>query len=82
MVEAIGMVASILIVCSMVFKTTTFKGTMLMRIINMLGSVFFIIYGFVLPAYATGVANICVFIINVYYIVKEYKDYKKALQTC
>ena len=30
MVEAIGMVASILIVCSMVFKTTTFKGTMLM----------------------------------------------------
>ena len=75
--EIIGLIASLLIVLSMVFKTTTFKGTMLMRIINLLGSIFFIVYGFILPAYATAIANVCVLFINIFYIIKEYKDHKK-----
>ena len=36
MFEIIGIIASVLIVFSMLFKTTTFKGTVWMRIINLL----------------------------------------------
>ena len=75
--EIVGLVASALIIFSMVFKTTSFKGTMAMRIINAVGSIFFVIYGFFLPAYATGIANSVLFFLNTFYIVKEYRDHKK-----
>lgn len=40
MKDFIGIIASIFIVFSMVFKTTTFKGTICMRVINSVGSAF------------------------------------------
>lgn len=76
-VEIIGLIASLLIVFSMVFKTTSFKGTILMRILNGLGSIFFIVYGFSLPALATGISNSFLLIINVFYLIKECIDYKR-----
>ena len=76
-IEIIGIIASLLVVFSMVFKTTTFKGTMAMRIINLAGSVFFIVYGFILPAYATAITNSCAFCINLFYIFKESYDRRK-----
>lgn len=45
LVEIVGIVASVFIVFSLVFKTTTFKGTLLLRILNSLGCIFFITYG-------------------------------------
>ncbi len=76
--EIIGIIASILIVFSMVFKTTTFKGTILMRIINSIGSIFFIVYGILVAAYSTTAANCAIFIVNVFYLIKEIKDHNKA----
>lgn len=75
--EIIGLVAAILIVFSMMFKTTSFKGTILMRVINTLGAVFFIIYGFTLPALSTGICNVAVLLLNLFYLYKEIKDHKK-----
>lgn len=75
-VEIIGIIASIFIVVSMCFKTTTFKGTIIMRIINGLGSIIFVIYGILLPAIATLITNACAFFINIFYLIKEIKDYK------
>lgn len=75
--EIIGLIASIMVVASMVFKTTTFRGTILMRVLNLVGSVFFIVYGFLLPAYATAITNCCVFALNVFYIFKETIDRRK-----
>lgn len=75
MVDIIGLTASLLVVFSMIFKTTTYKGTMLMRTLNLIGSVFFIVYGMMLPAYATAVTNMAVFVLNIVYLVKEYKDH-------
>ena len=77
-VEVIGLLASLLIVCSMIFKTTTFKGTIAMRSINLFGSAAFIVYGIMLPAYATAAANTLVLIINTFYLIKEIHDYKKS----
>lgn len=75
--EVIGIIASVLVVFSMVFKTTTYRGTMMMRILNLTGSIFFIVYGFLLPAYATAITNSCALLLNALYIVKEYKDHKR-----
>lgn len=79
--EIIGLIASLLIVFSSIFKTTTYKGTMAMRCLNTIGSIFFIIYGLILPAYSTAICNCCIFIINLYYIYKEHKDHKVLLNT-
>lgn len=76
--EIIGLIASIFIVCSMCFKTTTFKGTIFMRVINALGSVGFIIYGFTLPALATAITNCFAFMVNTFYLFKELKDHNKS----
>jgi hypothetical protein len=78
--ELTGIMASIIIIFSMVFKTTTFKGTMLMRTLNTVGSVLFIIYGLSIPAYSTAICNCCALLINIFYIFKETKDYKRNLK--
>ena len=72
--EVIGIIASVLVVFSMVFQTTTYRGTMMMRILNLTGSIFFIVYGFLLPAYATAITNTCALILNLIYIIKEPYD--------
>lgn len=89
MKDFIGIIASIFIVFSMVFKTTTFKGTICMRVINSVGSAFFVIYGFWpaignflnVNAFATGLANSLLLLLNIFYIFKECKDYKKEKET-
>ena len=48
----------------------------MMRILNLTGSIFFVVYGFLLPAYATAITNSCALLLNAFYIVKEYKDHK------
>lgn len=78
--DILGYIATVLIVGSMVFKTTTFKGTIIMRIINGLGSAFFICYGFICKAYPTAVANILTFIINIVFIYIECRDHRRNLK--
>lgn len=77
-IEIIGIVATVVVLISMSFKTTTYKGTICMRIINILGSIGFTIYGFLLPAYATAIMNVILFFINIFYLIKETLDYKKT----
>lgn len=71
--EIIGLIGSLLIVFSMIFKTTSFKGTLCMRILNSVGSIFFVIYGFLLPAYATAITNSLLLILNIIYLIIEIK---------
>lgn len=78
--DLIGYIATALIVISMIFKTTSFKGTLIMRIINLLGSIAFAIYGFGANALPTGIANVILAVINIIFIIIEYKDYKKCQQ--
>ena len=43
--EVVGIIGSILVVISMMFKTTTDKGVLLLRIFNLMGSIVFVVYG-------------------------------------
>lgn len=75
--EIVGITASVFIVLSLIFKTTTFKGTLLLRIINSIGCIFFIVYGAVLPAISTAIANSACLIINIVFIILETRSYLK-----
>lgn len=68
--EIVGISGSILIAISMVFKTTTDKGVMYLRIFNLLGSIVFVVYGFMLPAYSTIVLNCICVVLNIVGLVK------------
>lgn len=76
--DIIAYIATALIVISMVFKTTSFKGTMWMRVINMIGSIAFAVYGIGANALPTAVANIITAVINIIFMAIEIKDYRKC----
>lgn len=75
--EIIGLFASIILVVSLLPRTTSYKGTIIMRALNMIGSIMFVVYGCLLPAISTGIANGCLVVIDLYYLIREIKDHKK-----
>ena len=77
MVEILGIVASILIAISMLAKADTLRSKLFMRILNCFGSLAFVVYGLILPAYATAFLNLILVVINIYYIIQFIKEYKR-----
>ena len=75
--EIVGISGSVLIAISMVFKTTTDKGVMYLRIFNLLGSIVFVVYGFMLPAYSTIVLNCICVVLNIIGLVKIIQKIRK-----
>lgn len=75
--EAIGIVATLLILVSMLFPTLSYKGSLWMRILNLVGSVIFVIYGSLLPAISTAVLNGALIIVNAYHLIKLVINNKK-----
>ena len=76
-VEILGIFATLMILVSMSCKTMTFKSSVVMRITNIIGSVAFTVYGFILPAWSTGILNAVLIIVNTYHLVKLVMDNKK-----
>lgn len=68
-IEWIGYAASIFIAISLVM-TDIVK----LRVINSVGCILFVIYGFGVKAYPVGVINFFILIINIYYLVKMKKN--------
>lgn len=69
-VEIIGICATVFILISMSINTQTWKGDVWMRIVNIIGSIIFTVYGFLLPAYSTGVLNVLLVFINIFHLTK------------
>ena len=76
--ESIGIIATLLILFSMLFKTTTLKGDIRMRILNLLGSIVFTIYGCLIPAYSTAILNGALIVVNIYHLISLIKESKKT----
>ena len=70
--EWLGLLASAFILVS--FLTTNQTRT---RLINMVGCVIFVVYGFLLPAYSTAFMNGALFIVHVVYLTKDFLKAKK-----
>lgn len=65
MVEACGLIATIL-----VFVSFLPKKILPIRVLNLIGSVFFVIYGFGVGAFWTGFMNACLIFVHTYHIAK------------
>ena len=55
---------------SLIFLSTSIKGNLIMRSLNIIGSILFVIYGFLIPAYSTAIVNMLTIILNTYNIIK------------
>ena len=75
-IEIIGILSTVIILISMLFKTTTKRGSILMRSINIIGSILFVIYGCLLPAVSTALLNAALVIVNSYHLYLLLKDNK------
>ena len=78
MIEIIGIVATLFILVSMSFKTTTLKASIWMRITNIVGSVVFVVYGCLLPAISTAILNGVLVFVNSYHLIVLIKANKKT----
>lgn len=76
-VEIIGIVATVIILVSMAFNTTTLKGDIIMRVTNLVGSLIFTVYGILLPAISTAVLNSALVFVNIYHLIILTKEKKK-----
>lgn len=63
-VEIVGYVASFLIICSLAM-TSVVK----LRMISLVGSLAYVLYGFMVPAYPVVVANAIIAGLNIYYLI-------------
>lgn len=64
-IEWIGYAASIMIGISMFMKDMV-----KLRFINLIGSLLFVIYGFIIKAYPVAIVNLVIVFVNIYYIYK------------
>ena len=72
----LGLLASVIVLVSMCFNTKTRKGTFMMRLINLVGSILSTIYVLALGTSGIGVVllNGVLIFINLFYLVKKDKD--------
>jgi len=69
--EFLGLIATILIVLSMCFKNIK-----IIRFINLIGSLCFVIYGLSIRALYTWIANLILIFVQIYYLIMIYKEEK------
>ena len=74
-IAIIGLVASIVVLISMCFNTKTTTGELLMRSLNLVGSIISVIYGVMLGPLGVGMIllNGTLIFVNLYYLVKSLK---------
>lgn len=75
--EVIGILASLFVLGALTFNSTSLKTNILMRSVNTVGSVLFVVYGVLVSAWSTAVCNGLLTIVNIFYIVKMAVKLKK-----
>ena len=69
--EWIGYAASLMVAVSLLM-TDVIK----LRLLNTVGCLLFVIYGFLVGAYPVAVANLAIILINLYHLYKLYNEKK------
>lgn len=64
-IEAIGYLGSALVLVSFLMVSVV-----KLRIVNTIGSIIFTIYAFIIHSYPTAIMNLCLVMINIYYLIK------------
>jgi hypothetical protein len=77
LVEIIGYIGSVLVAISLMMSSI-----IKLRIINLIGSTIFSVYGFVIGAVPVGLLNAFIALVNIYYLIEMFstKEYFKVLE--
>lgn len=75
--EFIGIIASSIVLCSAIFNSADIKRNILMRLLNILGSICFVIYGFIIISPSIIILNTAMIIVCLNYTFKLSKQIKK-----
>ena len=73
-IEIIGIISSVILFAAMSFPSTSKRNNIIMRILDAVGSLGFVIYGLLIPAWSTAILNFAMIIINIYNIIKLKKS--------
>lgn len=71
-IEVIGYVASAFVLFSFLLKDIKW-----IRIVNIVGAVSFVVYGFLTKTYPTAFMNVALVLVHIYYLIKMYIESKK-----
>lgn len=71
--QVLGFIAT-----TLVFVSFLPKKMKLVRLLNLIGSVFFVVYGFGIGAFWTGFMNFCLIFVQIYHLVKLSKEGNNA----
>lgn len=76
-IELLGIVSSVIILLSTLCKTNTYKSALTLRVLNLIGSLLFTIYGVLKPSLSIVMLDGLAIFINSYHIYRLKKDYNK-----
>ena len=69
-IEIMGFVATALLIISMAYNCKDKKHIVIMRALNALAALLFVIYSIFLSAYSTIFSNLIILVIDIIYIIK------------
>lgn len=72
-IEIVGMIASVIILISACCNTTSNKGIVLLRGLNIIGSLIYVYYGFKIHSISLVILDSCMILINGFYLYKHSK---------
>ena len=72
-IEVIGVVASLMVLASFLMKDI-----LVIRLVNIVGAIVFIVYGVLIGAFATWFVNAALIVVHVIYIIKDLKEKKNT----
>jgi hypothetical protein len=73
-IEILGVSATIILLISMSYSCKDRKSKIIMRLMNALAAVLFIIYSIVINAYSTILSNLAILLIDIFYLIKLYRS--------
>jgi len=68
-IEWIGYIASFLVAISFIFKKVKY-----LRLVNTIGCITFVVYGYFIDSYPVMIANMFIFIMNIYHLTRDQKE--------
>ena len=69
-IEVLGMLATVILIISMAYNCKDKKSAIIMRIINGVAALMFVIYSICMSAYSTILSNLLILLIDIYYLIK------------
>ena len=73
-IEFVGIAAGVIVLLSFLFKNIK-----VIRLVNIVGAILFVIYGLLLPTYSTAFVNFALIVVHIIYLIRDELRRKKKV---